>query len=103
MPRIPEKDLNYAEVGRWVLEYWKNEDFAGELENRIRQKVVDAYGKAADAGDPPEVKVIFEQEGEFCVVIPRNPWYSDPDCLRCAEALEAYQRELGLVVYGGCR
>ena len=102
MPRIPEKDINYAEVGRWVLDYWGESKSSKDLESDIRAKVKRAFAANPDAGPAPEVKVIFEQPGELVVVIPHNPWYDDP-CFDCAKEMCCYQCELGMVVFAGCR
>lgn len=102
MPRIPDKNINYAEVGRWVLDYWGGGKTDKQLEDDIRARVQRAYDANPGAGDPPKIQVIFEQPGELVVVVPHNPWYDDP-CFDCVKDLCGYQCELGNVIFGGCR
>ena len=103
MPRIPEKDINYAEVGRWVLDYWGGNKSDKQIEDDIRARVQRSFDANPGAGDPPKVQVIFEQPGELVIVVPHNPWYDDTDCFDCAREMGCYQSELGIVIFGGCR
>lgn len=102
MPRIPVVDLNYAEVGRWILDYWQDESFANQLEENIKKKVEDAYSHASK-GEKPEVKVVFDTAQSLTIVVPYNPWSDHGDDLAIVRELDSYQRELGMVVFGGCR
>ena len=102
MPRIPDKDINYAEVGRWVLDYWGGSKTVKQIEDDIRAKVKNAFD-ASPGGSHPDVQVIFEQPGQLIIVVPHNPWYDDPDCFDCARDMCCYQCELGTVIFGGCR
>jgi hypothetical protein len=103
MPRIPEKDINYAEVGRWVLDYWSGEKSAAAIEKAIKDRVLRVYADNPSVGAAPQVDVIFEEAGQLKVVVPYNPWSDDPDTFDCVKDLDAYQSELGIVIFGGCR
>jgi hypothetical protein len=46
---------------------------------------------------------VFEQADELVVVVPYNPWGVDPECFDCVRELCCYQRELGIIIFGGCR
>jgi hypothetical protein len=101
MPRIPGSDINYAEVGRLVLDLWSNTKSASEFEAEIKAKINKAY---ADIGaSTPQVSFHYEGPDELIISVPYNPWQSDPDKFDCAKDMSSYQNELGVVIFGGCR
>ena len=101
MPRIPDKNINYAEIGRLVLDYWSGRKGKADFEGAIRQKVSAAYAAAKE--EAPAVKVNFEGPDELVINVPHNPWENETDKFKCAEDMSSYQNELGIVIFGGCR
>ncbi len=103
MPRIPDKNINYAEIGRLVLDYWSGRKGSGDFETEIRNKVSAVYAKANQ--DPPKVTIYYESRDEIIISVPYNPWQDeqDPSKFAVAEDMTSYQNELGIVVFGGCR
>lgn len=96
---------NWAELGQLVIDYWK-----GDIsEATIR---ADPKGELAKCGchipDNITVEVHFDRADHIHIVFPYCPWDSKgfpshTSELDFVESIEAYRRELGIVVMGGCR
>lgn len=98
-------DNNWARLGQLVIDYWKGD---------ISEETIRADPKAAILAcgchipDHITVEAHFDRDDYMHIVFPHCPWDhhgfpSHTNELDFVESMEAYRRELGIVVMGGCR
>ena len=99
MARIPGK-IDWCDVGKLVIEYWKTYD-----KEALQAALQDYANNAAGAVEAkaPTIRIIYDDadSNEINITIPANPWSDDE--LKRIEEMECYCRDLGLVVFAGCR
>lgn len=98
MPRRPVENNNWARLGELVMKYWKGELSRGDIEKHLPALMVE-HGCIPDPGS--QFQAHFDEENYLHVVFPTNPW--SPEELKVIEKSEAYKRELGIILMGGCR
>ena len=98
MPRRPVENNNWARLGELVIKYWKGEHSRDYIDKHLPALMVD-HGCIPDPGSTFEPH--FDEETHLHVVFPTNPW--TPEQLEVVEDVEAYKRELGIILMGGCR
>jgi hypothetical protein len=98
MPRREVENNNWARLGEMILDIWSGRLDRAQLEKEP-QALLAKYGVRLDA--KTKVQVHFDEPDMLHVVIPYNQ-RSESE-LRTVQDIEAYKRELGVVVMGGCR
>lgn len=98
MPRRPVENNNWAALGELVLKYWKGE-LSEEYIKENLQTLLPQHGCVPDKNASFEAH--FDSDTHLHVVFPSNPWTVDQ--LKTIEQIEAYKRELGIIVMGGCK
>jgi hypothetical protein len=98
MPRRKVTNDNWSRLGELVLDVWSGKVDARQLRDNPHE-VLKKYGVKLDPKD--KVKVHFDKADTLNIVIPHNP-RSEMELARVGDN-DAYKRELGLVIMGGCR
>ena len=98
MPRRAVENNNWARLGELVIKYWKGEHSRGDIERHL-PALMQEHGCIPDEG--ATFQAHFDEENYLHVVFPTNPW--SPDELKVIEQIESYERELGIIVMGGCK
>ena len=96
---------NWAGLGQLVIDYWKGKIKKSTIEKNTRS-VLKKYGCRL----PTKYKLTahFDDESNVHIVIPDCPWSTTgfpkfSNELEFDESMEAYKRQLGIVIMGGRR
>ena len=89
---------NWADLGQLVIDYWKGDLKKSDINNDPKG-VLKKYG--CHIPKKIAVKAHFDSKKKIHIVIPHCPWSTNE--LKFVEAMEAYRRQLGIVIMGGCR
>ena len=96
---------NWADLGQLVIDYWKGDTKKADIKKNPKG-VLKKYGCKI----PKKIAVTahFDSGKRIHIVIPHCPWSTtgfpnEKNELALVESMEAYRRQLGIVVMGGCR
>lgn len=99
MARRNVSNNNWSRLGELVLKVWQ--DGQDVLTDDNAHAVLESYG--VQLNDDDTIKVHHDEDHTLNVVIPARPAGLNAAQLKALWDIEAYKRELGIIVMGGCR
>lgn len=107
MARQKIRDNDWSALGQMMIDVWSKRQGASgrpileELRDpKTARATLEKYGVQFEKGIQTIV-VHEDSDDKLHIVIPKNPW--TPEELDRMSRIEAYVRELGIIVMGGCK